>query len=600
MSLSVDTSIRIRRAPLLAAIVILFTVTVTTFWPVSFFPFVDWDDCDYVYENEAVKGGLTAAGLRSAFTTIRQENWHPLTWASHMLDVEFFGMNAGAHHLTSLALHLVSATLLLLVLQRCTGMLWRAAVVSLLFAVHPLHVESVAWVSERKDVLAGLFWVLTMACYLWHVRKPGRGRYALLLAMYVFGLMAKPMLVTLPLVLLLLDYWPLGRLSPPRAGYRPTAVRRLLIEKIPLLVPALGSSAITWFAQAGIGKAAVSLAAIPLALRIENAVASYATYLARMVLPTGMALFYPYPIDGIPYLHLGGAVLLLGSLTVFTVQRCRTSPWLPVGWGWYVVTLAPVIGVIQVGMQARADRYTYLPLIGPFIMVVWAGADLACSQPRARVIPVAVAGVVTVVCVALARQQVGFWRDTETVMQHAIDVTPRNWVAKLNLGSYLTRIGRQEEGLALYRQAATEVPARAEEHFRRGVSLAEQGALPDAAAEFNRATTIHRPFADAHYRLGLVESRLGKTEKAIEHLRAAIGYRPDFVEAHCKRGVLLARLGHWEEAAINFAEALRHRPDYHEARYNLRVVMEGLGYGPGGDEVFLKSLGRQHEQRATY
>lgn len=591
-----EKALGVRSAHLLAAVILVAAATLAAFWPVGTFPFVGWDDGGYVYDNEVVRGGLTAAGLKSAFTMIRQENWHPLTWVSHMLDVELFGMDAGMHHLTNLALHLAAAILLLLVLRRATGMLWRAAVVSLLFAVHPLHVESVAWVSERKDVLAGLFWALTVAFYLGYVRRPGRERYALLLASYILGLMAKPMLVTLPLVLLLLDYWPLGRLSLSRTGPRGIEVRRLLIEKAPLLLPALASSVITLVAQAGIGKAAVSLEVIPLALRLENAVASYATYLVRMVLPAGMALFYPYPIDGIPLLELGGAVLLLAGLTILALRGAGASPWLPVGLGWYLVTLLPVVGIIQVGMQARADRYTYVPLIGPFIAVVWAGAALAQRRVRQRVVPFVAAGLVTAACVVLARNQVGYWRDTETLMRHAMDVTPRNWVAQLNLASYLTGIGREPEGLALYRQASTEVPARSEAHFRRGVLLAQQGALPDAAVEFRRAAAIHPPFADAHYRLGLVESRLGNAEKAIEDHRAALGYRPDFVEAHFERGVLLAGQGHWEEAAANFAEALRFRPDYHAARHNLQVVLEGLGYGPAGEEAFLKSLGRQPQR----
>ena len=551
MPLSPGLKVTPRRVQSAGAAAVVAFVTLLVFWPVGRYPFVSYDDGIYIFENDPVKAGLTASGLRWAFTTLYETNWHPLTWMSHMLDVELFGVNAGAHHLSSLAVHLTTSLLLLAVLCRFTGRLWRSAMVAVLFAVHPLHVESVAWVAERKDVLSALFWMLTMAAYLWYVRKPGALRYVFVVGVYILGLMAKSMVVTLPLVLLLLDFWPLGRLEK-------NVLWRLLREKIPLLLLALTASSVALVAQSSYLKEANTLELYPLPLRLANAVVTYATYLMDMVRPFGLAYFYPYPVDGYSVGVVAAAVIFLTGFTLLVVRQGRRSPFLIAGWGWYLVTLLPVIGIVKIGLQARADRYTYLPLVGMFVLAVWSGAALAPRWSRRAAALVAAGGMITVLCVVLARQQVGYWRDTETLNRHAIAVTSENWVALVNLGSYLSKQGKVEESLQLYQEAATHVPARAERHFRSGVLLAGLGKDREAVAEYRQAAELYPPFALANFDLG----------------------------------VLRARQGYWEDAAADFAAALKYRPDYPEARYNLQTVLEGLGYEPGSLEDFLRNESR--------
>ncbi|HEY5998016.1 MAG TPA: tetratricopeptide repeat protein [bacterium] len=572
-----------RRARVLgvAGIAIL---ALAAFWPIGRHEFLDWDDGIYVRDNDMVRGGLTLAGLRWAFTALEGGSWHPLTWLSHMLDVQLFGLDAGAHHLTSLVAHLAASLALVIVLGRLTGRVWPGVLVGALFAVHPLHVESVAWLSERKDVLSALFWMLTIAAYERFVRRPARARYLVLIFVFCLALMTKPMVVTLPLVLLILDYWPLGRLHDRGAA-------PLLREKLPLFALAAAGAVATVAAQAVAGKTVATLTVLPLPLRLANAATSAAAYLRDMVIPRNLAFYYPYPIDGVPPAAIGGAVALLAGCSLLALCQRRARPFLLAGWLWYLVTLLPVIGIVQVGMQARADRYTYLPLVGIFVLLAWGGADLA-SRSAGRRVAFAAAGVlVALLCAALARGQVGSWRDTETLTRRAIAVTAGNWVAHVNLGQYLMRQGRDEEGLQQYREAAALVPARAERHFQRGLRLAGEGRDREAAAEYARAAELFPPFVMANFSLGLLEARQGDVASASLHLRAAIAYRPDFVEAHFERGVLIAQAGEWEEAAAHFSEVLRYRPDFPGARHNLQVVLEGLGYGPDYVDQFLQNRG---------
>jgi len=563
-------------------------LTLLAFWPVGRYPFLTtWDDGVYVTGNGVVKAGLSPAGIRWAFTSFTAANWHPLTWISHMTDVELFGLNAGAHHCANLAIHLAAALLLLAVLARLTGQIWRSAAVSLLFAVHPLHVESVVRISTRKDVLAGLFWMLTIAAYLRYVRRPGARRSLLVLLAFSLGLMAKPTVVALPLVLLLLDFWPLGRFAVCQPGTQgqsalpsTSGLGRLFLEKVPLFALAAAGSALTWIAQNTYGKTAVSLQVLPLTLRLANGAVSCATYLLDTAVPRRLAFFYPYPLDGSPLWQVAGALALLAAVSIMVLRERSRRPYLLAGWCWYLATLLPVIGIVQVGVQARADRYTYLPLVGIFVLLVWGAAGLAPRRPGRGAALIAAGCLTTGLCAVLTRTEVGYWRDTETLTRRAIAVTSGNWIARANLGFELTRQGREEEGLQQYREAEASAPARAERHFRNALLLADQGRDREAAAEYRLAADLFPAHVRALFNLAQLEAEAGELVQAARDLRRAIAYRPDFVEAHFARGVIIAKRGELEPAAAHFAEVLRFRPDYPGARHNLELVLEGLGITP--------------------
>ncbi len=392
------------------------------------FDFVNFDDNVYVYDNPLVAHGMTAQSVESAFTEVREANWHPLTWLSHMLDCEIFGLNRpGLHHLTNVLLHAASAVLLFLVLRMMTGDLWPSAIAAGLFAVHPLHVESVAWVSERKDVLSGLFFMLTVAAYIGYSRHPFSVlRYLLVTILFALGLMSKPMLVTLPFVLLLLDYWPPGRMKSEKIASR--RLLRLLLEKTPWLVMSAASCVVTQFAQRK-DESLVPLEACPFAWRAANAVVSYATYVVQFFCPVGLAALYPHPLNTLPAWKIVGSILLLTAVTAVACAWRRKCPYLFVGWLWFVGMLVPVIGLVQVGRQAMADRYTYLPLIGLAVATAW-GADRAfgMSLDHRRACRMA-ALLFTLVLAAVAWRQTRFWKDSETLWARAVACTSQNWLA---------------------------------------------------------------------------------------------------------------------------------------------------------------------------
>jgi protein O-mannosyl-transferase len=419
-----------------------------------------FDDLGFIVRNSMVKSGLTWNGLTWAFTTKLMGIWHPLTWLSHMLDCQIFGLDPRGPHLINLLLHIINSLLLLLLLQSCTGATWPSFLVAALFAVHPLHVESVAWVAERKDVLSTLFWMLTMWAYVWYVRYPGWKLYLLMVLCFCLGLMAKPMLVTLPLVLLLWDYWPLRRWAPGGAaatGQGPTSqesikpyprlsVGRLVGEKAPLLVPVLLISLVTIYSQETEAMV-VSLRDMPFTVRISNALVAYVTYLGKTVLPMHLAVFYPHPGKAIPWWEVLGAALGLIALCFLIIRRARSYPYLLVGWLWFLATLVPVIGLLQVGGQAMADRYTYIPLIGLFIMLAWGMADLTARWRCPKFLAPLVAGLMILVFGTCAWFQVRYWRDAVSLFEHALRVTEENELANLALGEAL--FYRGEAGRAL-------------------------------------------------------------------------------------------------------------------------------------------------------
>jgi protein O-mannosyl-transferase len=559
----------------------LMAATVAVYEPVRHHDFVDFDDAKYVFENPEVRGGLTLAGVTWAFTTSHESNWHPLTWLSHMLDVELFGLNAGSHHLVNLLLHAANTVLLFVVLRSMTGALWRSALVAALFGLHPVHVESVAWVSERKDVLSTLFWMLTLMAYVRYFRRPTAHRYALIALSLTLGLMAKPMLVTLPFVLLLLDVWPLGRLPMARsasagetgldAASGPGSLRsealRLVWEKVPLFALSAASAIVTFAVQQH-GGAVTRIDRLPLWARVVNAFRSYARYLDKTLWPSDLAIFYPYTrVFFISDLVIAALTLVGISLLVWSEARRR--PYLLVGWLWYVGTLVPVIGLVQVGSQSMADRYTYIPVIGIFLMVAWGVPDLVARWPSMRPILAAAAGVMLVGCMLATWFQVQHWHNTVTLFEHASRVTRDNYLAHHNLGVALGRQGRLDESARHLREAVRIQPYHPQMHTRFALVLARQGKIDESIAEFREALRISPDDVDAYIGLGAALTRGGEIDEGIAQLRAALRIKPDSAEAHNVLGVALAEQGKTEEAIAHFWEALRIRPGYAEADRNL-------------------------------
>ena len=578
----------------LAVIAVLAGLTVATFASVATFGFVRFDDPTYVTENPRVLEGLTREGVWWAFTTGHSSNWHPLTWLSHMLDVQLFGPGPGPQHVTNLVLHALNTILVFLVLGRMTRSMTRSAFVAALFAIHPLHVESVTWISERKDVLSTLFWLLTMMAYVAYVEAPRARRYALVVGLFVCGLLSKPMVVTLPFALLLLDVWPLRRADAARAlddaqrrRYR-SIIAALVREKLPLIGLALASSVVTVLVQRR-GGAVGSFASYPLASRLANAVVSYAAYIGNAIWPRDLAVFYPYPIR-IDVAKVAVALLVLTVVSAVAIRNLRRRPYLLVGWLWYLGTLLPVIGVVQVGLQSRADRYTYVPLIGILIMVVWGLADLAERFP-ARRIELSIAGASVVLAyAAVARRQAETWRDSLSLWRHAVDVTSDNDVAHYNLGVVLTKAGRADEGIVQMREAVRINPTNSDAHIDLGNALAERGDTDAAIAEFATVVRLRPDYAEARTAYGKLLAARGRTRDAIAEFREAIRLQPNLASPHNELGNALASDGQLGEALAEYREAARLAPEFAEAHNNLGAIYARQGNTDDAIREFLEAL----------
>ncbi|MEW6682265.1 MAG: tetratricopeptide repeat protein [Nitrospirota bacterium] len=510
----------------LAVAAILITVTSAVFSPVLSHQFILFDDTSYVTENAVVGAGLTWQGVRWAFTTTFTGNWHPLTWLSHMADVQLFGMVPRWHHAMNVVLHLVNTLLLFVVLRTMTGAFWRSAAVAALFALHPLHVESVAWVAERKDVLSALFWMLAMAAYVRYVRDPRAARYALVALALLLGLLAKPMVVTLPFVLLLLDYWPLERLG--RSSISWATVRPLIWEKIPLFALALTVSAATLYAQRAGGNVA-DVEHLSLATRVSNTFVAYLAYLEKTLWPRGLAAFYPHPATtpgGLSWWEVSIAVAVVLAISGLVLREAVRRRYLLVGWLWFLGTLVPVIGMVQIGQQGIADRYTYIPLIGLFIAAVWGLSDLVGAEPwRRRALGVVGAGVLAMASV-VTWTQVGYWRDTVTLFEHAVRVTGSNRVAHLQLGAAYARQGRYDDAAAQYRAALAIKANSVEANNNLGIVLAQAGRPDDAAASFRAALNISPNDVRLHANLARALRQMGAVSEAVEHYRDAVRLDP--------------------------------------------------------------------------
>ncbi len=507
----------------------LVALAAAVFYPVLQHPFVSYDDANYVPDNPRVREGLTADGIAWAFTTRHAGYWHPVTWLSHMLDCQVFGLNAGGHHAVSLLLHAANALLLFALLSRMTGAIWRSAFVAALFAIHPLHVESVAWIAERKDVLSTFFWLLTVWAYVDFAERRLPRTYVLALGVYALGLMAKPMIITLPVILLLLDYWPLERMGPTSRVQSPkstTPTPLLILEKVPFFLLA-GASALVTLLTTNVGGGVATAEMFPLGARIANAAAAYSAYLWKMLWPTGLAVFYPFDAH-LPLARVALAGLVLLVITVLVVALCRRHRYLLTGWLWYLVMLLPVIGLVQAGSQAMADRYTYLSLVGVFIMLAWGATDLARPLGRAAAPGLAVlAGAALLACAVVARAQVGVWQDSVTLFEHANRVTRGNFVALTNLGYLQSGKGDHEAAVRYYQESLEIHPTFAVTHNNLGSALMQMDRLDEAVGAFRRALELDSSYAEAHNNLGIALARQEKCGEAIREFEESLRLRPD-------------------------------------------------------------------------
>ena len=541
------------------------------YWQVRNCQFVNYDDNLYVTDNRYVQIGLTGEGALWAFTTGHASNWHPLTWLSHMLDCHLFGTNPRWHHLTNLLLHIANTLLLFAVLKRMTAAFWRSAFVAAVFALHPLHVESVAWIAERKDVLSTLFWMLTMIAYVSYVRRPGISRYLLALLVFALGLMAKPMLVTLPFVLLLLDYWPLGRLQLGR-DVSNKARLHLVWEKLPFFVLSTVSSVITFLVQQS-GAAVATAEKLPIGFRIANALVAYSSYIVKMVYPSRLAVLYPLSGHDLLTAKPVVSLIILVSLSAAIIRIARRRRYIAVGWLWYLGTLVPVIGLIQVGEQAFADRYTYIPLIGLFIIVSWGLADLLAKWQHRKITLALSAGIVLVAMLLCTRIQVRYWQNSFALFGHALDVTENNAGMHRAMGLSLVSQGRFDEAVSHCRQAVQINPNSARLHKSLGVTLAAQGKFEEAISSYRQALQLKPNYAEAHNNLSVALQFKGRSNEAIAHLRRALEVEPYYAEAYCNLGVVLQSQGKLDEAVSCYRRAVQFKPDFAEAHYNLARVL---------------------------
>ena len=542
-------------------------LTLALYWPATGNGFVDYDDPMYVSANPRVRQGLTQENLVWAFTTTEATNWHPLTWLSYLVDQDLFGPSPRGYHTTSVVLHALTAAVLFLLLQRATGATGASLAAAALFAAHPVNVQSAAWISERKNVLSTFFWLLAFGAYGAWARRPRSGWYAALTACVALSLLAKPMAVTLPFTLLLLDYWPLGRWG--------LGQRRLWLEKLPLFAMAAASSVITYPVQETAGSL-LQTEAVSLSTRIANAAWSYVAYLGYAIWPRGLAAFYPLE-GGQPPWRTALAVFTLALVTLgLWWFRDRARPQL-VGWLWYLGTLVPVIGLVQVGTQSMADRYAYVPLIGIFVAVCFAGDALV----RRGTVPLeAAAGAAAAVVVALGVltvRQIGVWHDTVTLFAHTIQAEPRAWVAHYNLGNAFEAQGRHDDAIAQFRETIAIEPKFARAHNNLGNSLDALGRTAEAVTSYERAVQLKPDLVEAYNNLGIGYSAQGKQEQGLTALRTATQLRPEFMEAHLNLAITLRQMGRLADARTEGDLAVALRPDYPLARYHRGLILARQG-----------------------
>ena len=556
---------------------LLFLLVLGVFLPAVRHEFITYDDQAYVTENREIQRGLTWDNVRWAFGGIHIWFYYPLTLLSHAADCQFFGLNPAGHHFTSVLFHALNAVLLFLVLKKITGGFWRSLIVATIFGLHPLRVESVAWVAERKDVLSTFFWLLAMMCYArWLITSDGgrplaRMFYTLSLAFFAMGLLAKPMVVSLPFALLLLDWWPLNRISADRQTIA-AGIKRCFVEKIPFFLLAAMVSAITFVAQKSVG-AVSSVSHLPFVVRIDNALISYCRYIAKTFVPVKLALLYPYNQANWPAWQVFTAAIVLLTISGLAILHLRKRAYLAVGWFWFVGTLIPAIGLVQVGGQAMADRFTYIPSIGILVAVVWAAGELAKTL-NAQKVAIGVGGVVVVGLVATTHHQLGYWKNSETLYRHSLKVTEDNVVMHYNLGTLLAKDPeRTAEAIVEFKAVLKIEPLNPDAHVNLADLLERTGQVPEAMAHYEKALSLHPEETTAHaahYSLGLDLARAGQLPDAIAHLQEALRIKPGDADGHINIGIALFKSpNRLNEAIPHFEEALRLNPNSALAHYNL-------------------------------
>ena len=562
---------------------LLVVVTLAVYYPVKDYDFVNYDDPMYVIDNYAIRSGLTWDTVIWSFTggTEVTNYWAPMTWLSIAFDYHLYGLNAGGYHLTNLILHLANSLLLFFVFLRMAGKFWQSAFIAALFALHPLHVESVAWITERKDVLSTFFWFLTMYVYASYVNHPRPGWYIALLTSFTLGLMAKPMLVTLPFVLLLIDYWPLERIktgkpSEPlsvecgRNSYR--SLVYLVVEKIPFFVITVIFSAVTYVFQ-NEGNALPSLEKITFPTRMENVIISYATYLWQMFWPFDLAVLYPYP-QKISAWAAFSAFALLVAVSVLAFRQRRRFPYFIVGWLWYIGTLVPVIGFVVIGSHVRADRYTYVSYVGLFVMLAWGGGSLVRKFPRYRRYLVLFFLSFVLFLAIISRSQLTVWKNSINLFDHCLEVTTANYVAENNLGLALKEKGLVSEAIVHYSNALKINPTFEMAHLNLGVALAEQGKIKAAEKHYLKALELKPDLVAAYCNIGNIRFRSGRIDEAIVYYRQALGIDPNYIEALNGLGGAWVRKGNLDQAERLFRKALSLKPDDRTVLNNLNNILK--------------------------
>jgi Flp pilus assembly protein TadD len=569
----------------------LAAISLAVFGQAIHYDFVNFDDDVYVYNAPAIQAGLTIKGIALAFTSPHARNWHPLATISHMLDCQLYGLKAGGHHATNIVLHTIAVLLLFRVLRQMTGAVWKSVVVAALFAVHPLHVESVAWVSERKDVLSAVFFLLMLNAYVRYARAASTTRYLAVAVLFAAGLMSKPILVSAPVVLLLLDYWPLRRFEQPsstqrkakilKSGNQRRIIQRLLLEKIPLLVLSAGACVITFILQK---RATGAIPPLPFLWRVQNAFASYVIYIWKTLWPTRLAVFYPHPNNTLAIWEVILAIGFLLAVTVAAIVFRGQRPYLFTGWFWYLGMLVPVIGLVQVGEQGHADRYTYLPHIGLFLLAVWLAADVAAvSQFRARVaVATAVAVVIIAALASAAFVQTSYWRNSETLWSHALAVTSDNDVAHNNLGYLCVDRGELDEAISHFESAARIRSGKLDAHYDVGSAfvqmnladaLARKGLSDEAMVHYEEAIRLQPDYADAYYNRGSVLFAKGRIDEAIADWEKTLQIQPNDADAHTGLGNALLGKGSLQEAIAHYEKALALAPEDPHSRNNVAWVL---------------------------
>ncbi len=534
--------------------ILLVIAVLSVYWQVQYFDFVNYDDQVYVTENLHVQKGLNGESIKWAMMSQDAAFWHPLTWLSLMLDFQLFRLNPAGYHWTNLLLHLANTLLLFLVLQRMTGALWRSAFAAALFALHPLHVESVAWIAERKDVLSAFFWMATMGAYAFYVERPGFGRYLVIVILFGLGLMAKPMLVTLPFVLLLLDYWPLRRFQITQANIRERSFLMLIAEKIPLLVMVVIASILVYSTQQKAG-ALTALDSLPLVARIGNAAISYVTYMLKMIIPVNLTAFYPHPGKSAVWLVLASFIVIF-LISAFALKYLKRFPYFAVGWFWFLGTLVPVIGLVQVGAYAMADRFTYLPLVGLFVIITWGGYDFLKDLRYGKIIWKSVSIMVLLFMGIISWYQISHWQNAVSLFRHMVLVTENNYFAYNGLGHALWQKGRNTEAAENYEKSLKIKPGYAEAHNNFGILWMSLGDMSKAEHQFREAIRFKKNYASAYSNLGSVYLKQERLKEAMYCFRMSIKINPEFIEAYNYIGIVLTKEGKLDDAVGIFKKII--------------------------------------------